>query len=86
MPDRNENGGRRRPAGRPRRLWLIAIGAGLFAVIICFLWAAGLFRDHPDADERLAEIEAARAVPDSENAATIYAGLFRDPKAATLLD
>jgi len=86
MPDRNENGGRRRPAGRPRRLWLIAIGAGLFAVIICFLWAGGLFRDHPDADERLAEIEAARAVPDSENAATIYAGLFRDPKAATLLD
>ncbi len=86
MPERNDNGGRRRPARHPRRLWLVAIGLGLLALIICCLWAAGLFRDRRSADECLAEIEAARAIPDSENAATIYAGLFRDPKATTLLD
>jgi len=86
MPHRSQDNDGRQTTRRTKRLWLIAIGAGLFAVIICCLWAAGLFRDHPDAEERLAEIEAARAIPDSENAATVYAELFRDPKATTLLD
>jgi hypothetical protein len=86
MPHRSQDNDGPRTTKRTKRLWFIAIGAGLFVVIICCLWAAGLFQDRPDADERLAEIEAARAIPDSENAATIYAGLFRDPKATTLLD
>jgi hypothetical protein len=86
MPHRSQDNDGGRTTKRTRRLWLIAIGAGLFAVIICCLWAAGVFQDRPDAGERLAEIEAARAIPDSENAATIYAGLFRDPKATRLLD
>lgn len=40
----------------------------------------------PTADERLAVIEDAREIPDSENAATVYAHLLRDPNAMSLLD
>jgi len=57
----------------------------LLAVIGCSFVLTGIWRDSRSADERLAEIEAARAIPDSENAATIYNELLRDPNAATPL-
>ena len=79
MPDCSESGGCHQAVRRPRRVVLVVIGVGLLAVIACCLWAAGLFRDHCSADERLAEIEAARAIPDAENAATIYSELMEDP-------
>lgn len=86
MPDRNESGGRHQTTKRPRRLWLVPIGVCLLVIIAGILRAIGVFQDSGSAAEHLAEIEAARAIPDSENAAMIYAGLFRDPKAAKLLD
>jgi len=72
MPDHNENGSNRQTMKRVRSAWLIPIGVALLAVIAGFLWAAGVFGNRRSAEERLAEIEAARAIPDSENAARIY--------------
>jgi hypothetical protein len=43
-------------------------------------------RDTRSADEQLAEIEAARAVPDAENAAILYEELLSDANAESLLD
>jgi hypothetical protein len=81
--------GQRTSAGKShakhkRRVWLIAILAALVAIVTCILVAAGLLWDRRSADERLAEVEAARAIPDSENAATIYNELLQDPKATSL--
>ena len=66
-------------------MWLVAIVAVLLAVAVWCLWTAVLPRDSRSADERLAEIEAARAIPDSENAAMIYNELLQDPNAASVL-
>ncbi len=51
------------------RVCLAAIIVVLTAIIACFLWSEWYGKS---VDERLAEIEAARAIPDSENAAVIY--------------
>ncbi|OHB63972.1 MAG: hypothetical protein A2Y77_10250 [Planctomycetes bacterium RBG_13_62_9] len=75
-----------RSTRRRKWLWLIAIAVVLLAIIGAFLWMAGLGRDRPSAEERLAEIEVARAVPDSENAAILYNKLLQDPNAASLSD
>lgn len=72
MPDCSESGGNRQTARRGRRLWLIPVGVGLLVIIICLLWAAGLLRDSRGAQERLAAINSARALPPEENAASIY--------------
>ncbi len=85
MSDCDECGGNRQPTKR-KRIWLIPIGVALLAIIGGVLWAAGVFRDRRSADERLAEIEAARAIPDAENAAVIYNELLQDPNATSLLD
>jgi hypothetical protein len=85
MPDYDESGGNRQPTKR-RRIWFIPVGVALLAVIAGFLWAAGVFRDRRSVEERLAEIEAARAIPDSENAAILYNELLQDPNAASPLD
>ena len=49
--------------------------AGVIVILIiligCFLWATNTLMSR-SADKRLAEIEAARAIPDSQNAAVIY--------------
>lgn len=76
----------RRPhlSGKDKKVLGVCIG--LLVVITCVLWAAGLFRDRRSADERLAEIEAARAIPDSENAAMIYNELLQDPNATSVID
>jgi len=65
---------------RVKRLCLVAAIA-LMAAAICALF---LLRDRRSADERLAEIEAARAIPDTQNAARIYNDLLEDPHAMSL--
>ncbi len=54
---------------RKKHVWLAAIVVVLTAIIASFLWS---LRNSRSIDERLAEIEAARAIPDSENAAVVY--------------
>jgi len=53
---------------KKKRIWL-AIVVVLTLIVVCFLWS---LRNPKSVEERLAEIEAARAIPDSENAALIY--------------
>jgi hypothetical protein len=69
-----------------KRLWLIALGVGLLLVIAGLLLVTGIGWDRRSADERLAEIEAARAIPDAENAALIYDRLLQDPNATAVLE
>jgi len=66
---------------RGRRVWLAAAIVALVAALVCGFWLLG---DRRSADERLAEINAARAVPYAENAAFIYNELLRDPRATSL--
>jgi hypothetical protein len=68
-----------------KRVWLAAMVVVSLVAAAWLLWTTVLGRDRRSADERLAEIEAARAIPDSENAATIYNQLLQDSKAASLL-
>ena len=73
-----------------RHVWII------FIVIFSLLLSACLWKilHHQSADdnlatisadEKLASIEAARAIPDSENAALIYNKLLKDPNASSIL-
>jgi len=71
---------------RRRRTWLTAFAAIFLAIAGGLLWTALSRRDSRTADERLAEIEAARAVPDSENAAIIYNQLLQNPNATSILN
>ena len=64
------------------RICLAAIVVVLTAIIACFLWS---LRNSRSVDERLAAIEAARAIPDSENAAVVYNKLMQNPNATSLL-
>jgi hypothetical protein len=84
MADRNEANAASHGAKRTRRLWLIPLMVAVLAVVAWFLWVAGFWRDSRSPDERLAEIEAARAIPDAENAALIYEELLQDPNATSL--
>jgi hypothetical protein len=65
------------------RVWLAAIIVVLTAIVLYLLWSMW---NSKSLDEQLAAIEAARAIPDSENAATIYNKLLQDPNATSLLD
>jgi hypothetical protein len=85
MPRPSRNNGERRAAKGARRLWFIGIII-LLGSTAGILGIAGVGWDRRSADERLAEIEAARAIPDAENAALIYSGLLQDPNAASLSD
>jgi len=67
----------------PRRVWLAVIVVVLTAIVLSLLWSMW---NSKSLDEQLAAIEAARAIPDSENAATIYNKLLQDPNATSLLD
>ncbi len=84
MDDRPLTAGK--PRARRRRMWLIAIIISPAAIVACILGAAAFWQDPQSADDRLAEIEAARAIPDSENAAIVYDELLRDPNARSPLD
>ena len=54
-----------------KRIWFVAIAVLALAVGCFFLSMTGLL-DFQSVDEQLAAIEAARAIPDAENAAIIY--------------
>ena len=63
-----------------RRFALSTIVLGLLIVTVAFLW----FRSrHPSIEDRLAAIEAARTIPDSENAAVLYNRLMADANATS---
>jgi len=66
-----------------KRVWLAAIVGAITVLIVCLFWSRW---NSNSVDERLAAIEAARAIPDEENAATIYNQLMQDPNATLLLD
>ena len=68
---------------RGRYLWVAGAVLALVAGLICGFWVLGA---REFADEQLAEIETARAVPDAENAALIYDGLLSDPCVASLVN
>jgi len=65
-------------AKRTRKwVWCAAIVIVIAVIICCLLWKAGLW-EFQTVDEQLAAIEAARAIPDEENAAIIYNQLLED--------
>jgi len=66
-----------------KRVWLAAIVVAITVLIVCLLWSRW---NSNSVDERLAAIETARAIRDSQNAATIYHQLLQDPNATSLLD
>lgn len=61
---------------KKNRVWLAAIVVVLTVIIACTLWS---LRNSNSIDKRLAAIEAARAIPDSENAAVVYNQLMQAP-------
>ena len=63
------------PKPTVKLILLVAIVLVIAAIICCFFCYA---RQSQSTDEKLAEIEAARAIPDSENAATIYNQILED--------
>jgi len=79
VPHQNQNKDARQTIRWRKRVWLIPTAIALLAIVASFLWIVGFWRDSRSADERLAEIEATRAIPASENAAIIYGELLRDP-------
>lgn len=73
---------------RPKTCRLKHVGfaaalAALIGVAVCGLWQLG---DRRSADERLADINATRAIPDSQNAAIIYTELLQDPRVLSVID
>jgi len=83
MPKRNQDNNNPQTAKRnKKRIWLAVAIVGLTAIIACFLWS---LRNSRSVDERLAAIEAARAIPESENAAVVYNKLMQDPNTTSLL-
>jgi len=63
-------------------LWTIFII--FFASVLCLLLCRFFF--HESADEKLAAIEAARAIPDSKNAAVYYRRFLSEPNNVLALD
>ncbi len=62
---------------RRRWLWFVAIAVGAVAAVLLCLMGIGLLRTR-GVDARLAAIEAARAVPDEQNAALLYDRIMAD--------
>jgi hypothetical protein len=71
-PDKKEAKTTKR--GRPLRWWagMVMLAA---AIVLALLWVGELLTRH-SAEQQLAAIEAARAIPDEENAAVIYTELL----------
>jgi hypothetical protein len=67
------------------RRWLLLVGTVLAAIFFCLAWKAGWW-DFRSVDERLAEIDAELAIPDSENAAVYCRRFLTDPDNAAVLD
>lgn len=64
-----------------RRFAWFTIALGLPTIAVTLVWSRSRL---PSIEERLAAIEAARAIPDSENAAILYERLLNDPRADSL--
>lgn len=64
-----------------RRFALCIIALSLLIATAAYIWSRSQL---PSIEERLAAIEAARAIPDSENAASLYTRLMTDVNATSL--
>jgi hypothetical protein len=73
--DTQEKGKRRSRKHGRKRLVICLVAVACAVVAVWLLWAVVQYRN---VDSRLAAIEAARAIPDEENAATIYKQIARD--------
>ena len=62
---------------RGRKFALSIIALSLLIAVVAFVYSR---INSPTVDERLAVFEAARAIPDSENAAILYEQLLGDPR------
>jgi hypothetical protein len=60
-----------------KRLWCAAVVLIIALILLGLSWISGL-RESQSAEERLAAIEAKRAIPDEENAAIVYNQLLDD--------
>lgn len=86
MDEEKQQNQKPKNAKRTRKcVWCAAIVIVIAAIICCLLWKASLWESQT-VDEQLAAIEAARAIPDEENAAIIYNVLLQDANATSLLD
>ena len=78
MPEQSQENKKPKNVKRTRKwVWCAAIFIVIAAIICCLLWKAGLW-NFQSVDKQLAAIEAARAIPDDENAAIIYNQLLEN--------
>lgn len=82
MPEDQDNEESKTSKRKKTCVWL-GIIVVLMLIIICSLLS---LTNSKSADEKLAEIEAARAIPDSENAAVVYNQMLDDPNASIPID
>lgn len=83
MPEESHNNDNAKTAkSKRKRISLAAVVIVLTAIIACFIWSTW---NSKSVEQQLAAIEAARAIPDAENAAVLYNKLMQDPNATTLL-
>jgi len=76
MPEQKQESKKPKNIKRARKwVWCAAIVIVIAAIICCLFWTVW---KHKSVDEQLAAIEAARAIPDEENAAIIYNQLLED--------
>jgi len=68
-----------------RHLWAASLVVFIVAIVCCFIWQKCLWNVR-SIDEQLAAIEAARAIPDAENAGVYYTRFFTDPNNTSTLD
>jgi len=76
MKDKTQDKSKAHRRGRRFALYIIALG--LLIAIVAYIWSLSQL---PTIEERVAAIETARAIPDSENAAILYEQLFENPNA-----
>ncbi len=81
MAEQTQTGPKTTKRTRNRGWLAVMIGIPVTIAVIAYSLLSG-----PSVEEQLAAIEAARAIPDSENAAAIYYELLKDPNATSLLD
>lgn len=81
MPEQNQDNEKLQTAKRAKKRLCLT---GIIAVFIVAAVIGFRVLTSKSADEQLAVIEAARAIPDSQNAAVIYDGLLEDYNASVL--
>ena len=83
--DRPQNKNTNKAKHHLRHLWAASLVVFIVAIVCCFIWQKCLWNVR-SIDEQLAAIEAARAIPDAENAAVYYTRFFTDPNNTSTLD